>query len=339
MSNTDEVSIRLDSAEKTAICGQNLKNTLYSMPVDILLYGELGAGKTTFLQGFAKALGILESITSPTYALEQRYQTDHFGELLHIDLYRLSEEQAQKLLEASQNHTGIRCIEWADRAKFDSNLNTIEIHIDETSVHERTCKVAFHDIAFPTFEQIQTWREEMYLPEHIARHCDAVTKLAGTFAEILISQGKVVRPLALQRAGQVHDLLRFVDFKPGASHVEIKESPEQQSTWNEWKEKYQGLRHEEACAQFLQEQGYTDLASIVEVHGLVLPSPERRTIEQQLLFYADKRIIVDEVSSLDERFADFEKRYGHTSESKTGSLWYNESKEVEKHLFPDGIPL
>src|SRR5689334_7666432 len=57
----------------------------------VTLTGELGAGKTSFTQGVARALGIEESVTSPTFVLEKVYElADHgFKRLVHIDAYRL----------------------------------------------------------------------------------------------------------------------------------------------------------------------------------------------------------------------------------------------------------
>lgn len=58
------------------------------------LRGGLGAGKTTFTQLLGKELGVKGEITSPTYVIEQRYSIEHelFDELIHIDAYRLEDE-------------------------------------------------------------------------------------------------------------------------------------------------------------------------------------------------------------------------------------------------------
>lgn len=57
----------------------------------VTLSGELGAGKTSFTQGIAQGLGVIEPITSPTFVLEKIYELTNqsFARLIHIDTYRL----------------------------------------------------------------------------------------------------------------------------------------------------------------------------------------------------------------------------------------------------------
>jgi tRNA threonylcarbamoyladenosine biosynthesis protein TsaE len=62
----------------------------------VTLSGELGAGKTSFTQGMAQALGISETITSPTFVLEKSYALEDrpFARMIHIDAYRLEGEKS-----------------------------------------------------------------------------------------------------------------------------------------------------------------------------------------------------------------------------------------------------
>src|SRR6185295_9613936 len=62
------------------------------------LYGDLGSGKTCFMQGVGATLGISENIVSPTFVIEKIYKLEHdsFSHLIHIDAYRL--EKAEELL-------------------------------------------------------------------------------------------------------------------------------------------------------------------------------------------------------------------------------------------------
>ncbi|CAN5817226.1 MAG: tRNA (adenosine(37)-N6)-threonylcarbamoyltransferase complex ATPase subunit type 1 TsaE [Ilumatobacteraceae bacterium] len=81
----------------------------------ILLAGEMGSGKTAFAQGFGRALGVTEPITSPTFTLVHSYDTGGVT-LHHADLYRLeqlSEVAELALAELAEFH-GVVLVEWGD---------------------------------------------------------------------------------------------------------------------------------------------------------------------------------------------------------------------------------
>lgn len=90
----------------------------------LLLYGELGSGKTTFVQALAKALGISERVTSPTFVIVSEYAVQNHPSiktLVHVDLYRLEGEQVESdpavrdVLERADDPLRLTVIEWADR--------------------------------------------------------------------------------------------------------------------------------------------------------------------------------------------------------------------------------
>lgn len=98
-----------ESAEQTREFAKNYAATLRGGDV-LLLDGEMGAGKTMFVQGLAAGLGISETPTSPTYA----YMNDYDGRLFHYDCYRIeTPEQAERLGLADYFDMGGICvIEW-----------------------------------------------------------------------------------------------------------------------------------------------------------------------------------------------------------------------------------
>ena len=82
----------------------------------ICLDGELGSGKTVFTKGIAQALGIEESITSPTFTIIKEYLTGEMP-LYHMDVYRLDGNADGVGIEEYYNKGGIVVIEWAKTIK------------------------------------------------------------------------------------------------------------------------------------------------------------------------------------------------------------------------------
>ena len=89
------------------------------------LLGDLGGGKTTFLQGFAKGLGVKEKIVSPTFVIIKRFQfnnltTKQFNNFFHVDCYRVQKPKellGLGLKKIISNPKNIIAIEWANRIK------------------------------------------------------------------------------------------------------------------------------------------------------------------------------------------------------------------------------
>lgn len=83
----------------------------------ILLDGDLGAGKTTFTQGFARRLGVDEQVTSPTFTLVRSYRTAAGFDLYHADLYRLEQlsEVVDLALPEMIEEGGVAVVEWGER--------------------------------------------------------------------------------------------------------------------------------------------------------------------------------------------------------------------------------
>jgi tRNA threonylcarbamoyladenosine biosynthesis protein TsaE len=103
-----------------------------SQPGDVFcLYGDLGAGKTTFARGFLRALAVAEEIPSPTFNLVLTYDTAR-GTVWHFDLYRLDtpEEVIELGIEEAFDE-GICLIEWPDRLGPWMPEQRVEIHLSD----------------------------------------------------------------------------------------------------------------------------------------------------------------------------------------------------------------
>jgi tRNA threonylcarbamoyladenosine biosynthesis protein TsaE len=81
----------------------------------ILLQGELGSGKSTFARAFIRAAGHEGAVPSPTYTLVEPYQLAR-GNIYHVDLYRVSDEEELRYLGWNELDDGCRIVEWPDRA-------------------------------------------------------------------------------------------------------------------------------------------------------------------------------------------------------------------------------
>lgn len=99
-----------DSAEATQFVAHTLSKHLHP-GMCILLEGDLGAGKTTFVGGVGKAIGIEETIASPTFNILKCY-FDSKPPLYHIDAYRLEDQNIDLGLEEFIEGNGVCFIEW-----------------------------------------------------------------------------------------------------------------------------------------------------------------------------------------------------------------------------------
>lgn len=124
-------TIALRDALDTQRLGEFFGKTLPEGSV-LLLQGDLGAGKTTFVRGVAAGLGIATNIVSPTFTLINEY---HCGRLplYHLDLYRLSRHEVARIYpeiywEGSEVVPGITAIEWSQRLPYKPD-DRLEIHL------------------------------------------------------------------------------------------------------------------------------------------------------------------------------------------------------------------
>lgn len=105
------------SADQTRRVGMHLGAALTTGDV-VCLAGELGSGKTTFVQGIAAGWGSLDPVSSPTFVLVNLYRRNDSQQLAHLDAYRLEDSAEAEALDLdSMLLTGPLIVEWAGRIK------------------------------------------------------------------------------------------------------------------------------------------------------------------------------------------------------------------------------
>jgi tRNA threonylcarbamoyladenosine biosynthesis protein TsaE len=128
------------SPDQTRRIGERLGGVLQTGHV-ICLQGDLGAGKTTFVQGIAQGWGSLDSVSSPTFIIVNEYGRNGSGRLFHMDAYRLdSALEAEQLDFDSMLADGALLIEWPERIDGLVPLEHLWIDLAHKGEEEREMK-------------------------------------------------------------------------------------------------------------------------------------------------------------------------------------------------------
>ncbi len=156
------VTLRTSSAEATRALGSAFAGILCAGDV-VLVAGELGAGKTTFVQGVAAGLGVADHVTSPTFTLVRPYACDAPRDdrvvdgapvrvLLHADLYRLDRlaEVVDLALGELVEEEAVAVVEWGDVAEPVLGRHALRVALRSGSTEdERLVTVDAEGIAEP----------------------------------------------------------------------------------------------------------------------------------------------------------------------------------------------
>ena len=147
-----------NSVQETHKIAGNLLKNLNNTNL-LCLYGELGAGKTTFVQGLAKSLGIKKRVISPTFVMMREYPIKflsppsiihhslpiiHYSLLIHIDLYRIESEEdviSLDLKELWNNQKNLVVIEWAEKIKPILPKKRIDVKFEYVSQNKRKIEI------------------------------------------------------------------------------------------------------------------------------------------------------------------------------------------------------
>lgn len=135
------VRIETNSAEETEGVGADL--ALRLAPGDVVLVaGELGTGKTTFVRGAARALGVRDPVTSPTFTIGQVYAGRI--DVAHLDLYRLGSlgDEDPALLEDYLSPDRVAFLEWPELAEPELARVRARVKIEHAGGDRRTLELA-----------------------------------------------------------------------------------------------------------------------------------------------------------------------------------------------------
>jgi tRNA threonylcarbamoyladenosine biosynthesis protein TsaE len=136
-----------NSFEETQQLGLDLAKKLKGGEV-LALHGDLGAGKTTFMQGLAQGLGIKRRIISPTFIIMRTYVIPDLirgndGNLYHVDLYRIESERDVEglgLLELLGEKENVVAIEWPDKIENLLPADRIDIYFEYLGDDKRSIR-------------------------------------------------------------------------------------------------------------------------------------------------------------------------------------------------------
>lgn len=127
-----------ESCEETERFAEEWSQNLVGGDV-VLLHGDLGAGKTHFVKGIARALGVDDVITSPTFALHNVYQGKTLV-LNHFDFYRVESSEEVELLGLNEfffDKSGICAIEWSENVSDLLPPHCISVTLEKISDNAR----------------------------------------------------------------------------------------------------------------------------------------------------------------------------------------------------------
>ncbi len=151
------MEIITQNAQETQKLGEKIGLDLNSGKIGLrilCLYGDLGSGKTTFLQGLARGLGVKRRVVSPTFVFMKQYKNlspvttepcfSNNSFFYHVDLYRINNVKEAKglgLEEVFKDSKAIVAIEWAERIKEILPKKRTDIYFDYVSENQR--KITF----------------------------------------------------------------------------------------------------------------------------------------------------------------------------------------------------
>lgn len=139
-----EIRIKVNGVEQLSRAAQQF---IREVPLDrvIAFYGQMGAGKTTFIRAICEALNVPEVVTSPTFALVYEYSYGIDKKIFHFDFYRINKiEEAYDLGYDEYFYSGETClVEWPEKVESLLPEDVVRVYIDVLNEQDREIRVKF----------------------------------------------------------------------------------------------------------------------------------------------------------------------------------------------------
>lgn len=165
------------SPEETKCLAALLANVLHAGDT-VVLRGDLGAGKTQFVQGLAAGLGICDPVTSPTFTLLMIYEGEKVP-LYHFDLYRLDDESELEDIGFYEmaGGNGVTCIEWGEKFIDELPASYVDVSLTVNKHALRTIQVSASDDLSAAL--VEVWVGKLREDFHQGKPCTTSTSFAG----------------------------------------------------------------------------------------------------------------------------------------------------------------
>jgi len=183
-------------------------------------------------------------------------------------------------------------------------------------------------------EEIFKLYKKYHVPVHVVSHMNQVKNICDILADKFIKKGHKINKKTLSNAALVHDLFRVCDFRDfDPKKIDQKITKEDIKVWTHLREKYGKIGHVKAIGDFLRNKGETTFATLVERHDFYNVD-KLKTLEEKILFYADKRVDHDVIVSLKKRFSEGTKRNAKKGDNEPLRIeTQNKILKLEKEIF------
>ncbi len=127
---------------------ETARKLIESVPEKILLFnGEMGVGKTTLIKEVCRELGVVDTVSSPTFSLVNEYMTNENETVYHFDFYRIEDEEEALNMGAEEYlYSDEWClIEWGEKVTGLLPPEAVEINLYKESEHQRTIELILNN--------------------------------------------------------------------------------------------------------------------------------------------------------------------------------------------------